>query len=133
MTTPTEAAIEAMAQLREASNAYLDGAVGKGEAYECEDCLKQFVQTPKGLTIRKLGGLLIDEARFMPKGPADEVISVNFKVTWKEDVARLPKLEMEVQLEGEIKPARLTVRDHPWIAGMLGELIETPRLRLVKD
>jgi len=96
MATPTEAAIEAMAQLREASNAYLDGAVDKGEAYECEDCLRQFVQTPKGLTIRKIGGLLIDEAQLMPKNPADEVISVSFKVTWKEDEATLPKLEMEV-------------------------------------
>jgi hypothetical protein len=125
MLTPTQEAFEAMASLRSASEVYLNAA--------CDECQVERAETPRGLVISNVGGVLAVEARFVPRDPlvGDDL---SFKVAWKSGATKLPLVEMNVHSGDEIKPCKLTVRNFPGISSLLEELIERPRpiLRLIK-
>jgi len=125
MLTPTQEAFEAMKSLRAASEAYLSGF--------CDECQPERTETPRGLVISKVSGVLAVEARFVPRDP---LVSgdLSFKVAWNSGATKLPLVEMNVHSGDEIKPCKLTVRNFPGISSLLEELIERPRptLRLMK-
>lgn len=128
MTTPTEQAREAMLNLGTA-------AVERGEGVACVDCgIEQVVSG--GLTITRLSGVMEVEGGFAAKPSMSESmvgIGLGFKVTWQNGTTELPKVGMSLRAEVGEKPTRTTVRDFPYIATILGNMIrKRTSLRLVE-
>ncbi|MBI4101232.1 hypothetical protein HY441_02050 [Candidatus Microgenomates bacterium] len=130
MTTLSEEATQAMADLGDASARFLDRAIVSSNAAVCGDCSVEQARTPKGLTITRLGILVTAEAHLTNRLMTG--CGVSFKVTWSGVAAELPNVEMNIHDGEEVIPKKITVKDFPWIATVLSDLIDTPHLRLVK-
>jgi hypothetical protein len=131
MSKSTQLASESMAELGRAAEAYLDRVLPKSDAQVCEECLIERAETEKGLTISRLGGVVTARAYRSPvEGFAPPDIS--FEVNWTNGVSELADVNMSSHSDGEITALEITLKDFPWIATVLRDLIETPNLRLVK-
>jgi hypothetical protein len=130
MTKSVQRASEAMAELGSAVEVYLDRALRKSGAQTCDACLEESVETKRGLTISRLGGIVTARAY---RSPVEGLESpdISFEVSWSSGVSELPDVSMNLHSGGEITPREITLKDFPWVATVLGDLIETPNLRLV--